>query len=721
MAENFDNEINSKKQKILSFIYSDEYKSMKVKNIMDFMEVPKKDKNLFLQLIQELEREGKFIITAKDKVTPLKNINIVYGTYISTDKKFGFVAPDEQDDSSKPEDIFIPPKATNGAMNKDKVFCLLKKGKEKDKKVEGEIIKIVERGFNSIVGTFQKNKNFAFVLPDDKKFNRDIFIPKNKTMHATDGHKVIVKINKTYTDSKNPEGEVVEILGHINDPDIDIISIIRQFELPTDFPDDVYENIKNIPEYVLEDEIKNRRDLRNIQTVTIDGEDAKDLDDAISIQKLENGNFNLGVHIADVTHYVKYNTPLDKEALSRGTSVYLVDRVIPMLPHKLSNGICSLNAGVDRLALTCFMEIDKNGEVVSYEICETVINVNKRMTYTVVSDLLTNENSEFLNENLEFMEMFKNMEELRNILLEKRTKRGSIEFDLKEVKIILDENRKPIEIKPYLRSISTSIIEEFMLITNETIAQHYFWLEIPFVYRSHEEPDSEKIENLANFISKFGYFLKGNSTHSKSFQDIVIKSKGTTEEMIINRVVLRSLKQARYTAENEGHFGLAAKYYCHFTSPIRRYPDLQIHRIIKEHLNNRLNENKIQSLAKKMPDVAKKCSARERLAEDAEKETIQFKKVEFMQDKVGQVFDAVISGVVKSGIFVELPNGIEGKVPVKNLTDDTYFFDENNLQYVGVTTNNKYSLGDYIKVILLRTNLYDRSIEFDFYDEEKYC
>lgn len=719
MSKNFQEDtaiLKEKKQKILSFIYSENYIPMKVKNIMAFMQVPEKDKEIFQDIIKSLEKEGKFIITQKQKVAPLDFVNVVYGTYSSTDKGFGFVIKEESPSNLElDKDIFIPAKYTNGALNKDKVFCVVKKNKIKDKKPEGKIIKILEKGKNLIVGTFQKSQNFAFVLPDDKNFSHDIFIPKNKSLGAVDGHKVVVKINKTYTDRRNPEGEIVEILGHINEPGVDILSIIKDFELPIEFPEDVYAQIQKIPDEVLEEEIKNRRDLRNIKMVTIDGEDAKDLDDAISIEMLENGNFNLGVHIADVTHYVKENTPLDKEALNRGTSVYLVDRVIPMLPQKLSNGICSLNAGVDRLALTCFMEIDSFGKVISYEICETVININKRMTYTVVADLLTNKNSEFLNENKDFLEMFKNMELLRNILTDKRIKRGSIEFDLKEIKVILDENRKPIEIKPNTRNIATSAIEEFMLIANETIAEHNFWLELPFIYRSHEEPEIEKIQNLMYFVGKFGYSLKGSLTHSKSLQDLVIKSKNKPEEMIINRVVLRSLKQAKYSHENEGHFGLAAKYYCHFTSPIRRYPDLQIHRIIKASLKNKLNTDKIKALNNKMPSVAKKCSIRERRAEEAERETIQFKKVEFMQEKVGQVFKAVISGVSKNGIFVELPNGIEGKVPLKYLVDDEYFFDENNFEYTGLNSGKIYSLGDLYEVILLRADIFTRTIEFDFY------
>ena len=494
--------------------------------------------------------------------------------------------------------------------------------------------------------------------------------------------------------------------------------MVFPIDLPTDFEDIVYKQVENIPSEVLEEEKINRLDLRNIKTVTIDGEDAKDLDDAITIEKLDNGHYNLGVHIADVTHYVKEGTPLDREALKRGTSVYLVDRVIPMLPHKLSNGICSLNQKEDRLALSCIMGIDKNGNVVNHQIAETIINVDKRMSYTIVNDVLTNEDSCYLEDNKEFLNMFKTMEELRNILLQKRIKRGAIEFDFEEAKILLDENRKPIEIKLYDRNVATSIIEEFMLIANETVAEHYYWLELPFVYRSHEEPDIEKVEEMAEFISKFGYKLKGSNIHSKAFQKLLDKAKGTPEEMIISRVVLRSFKQARYTFRNEGHFGLAANYYCHFTSPIRRYPDLQIHRIIKENISGKLDEKRINTLSKKLPDVCLKCSTRERVADDAERETCLVKKVEFMEDKVGQIFEGVISSVTSWGIYVELPNTVEGMVSPKTIEDDYYYYDEKNMQYFGEKTGKRYCLGDVVKVKLVDTNLYERTIDFKFVNDE---
>ncbi len=705
-------EREEKKAKIIGFVNDEKYTPMRAIDIALFMEVPSKDREEFNSIIDELYKAGEIDITKKGKIMTPEQMNIISGTFVSHSNGFGFVVPDKELNG----DIFVPASAVNGAMHKDKVWCRIVN--TFGKRPEGEIVRVVEKGMNTIVGTFQRTKAFGFVVPDDKKIAQDIFIEKKFSKGAVTGHKVVVKIIKPPKDGKNPEGVVTEIIGHINDPGVDILSIIKQFELPLDFPDDVYNEIENIDDEVDLSKVSDRKDLRNLQMVTIDGEDAKDLDDAVSISKLDNGNFKLGVHIADVSNYVKENSPLDKEALKRGTSVYLVDRVIPMLPHKLSNGICSLNAGVDRLALSCLMEIDQNGNVVSHEVCESLIKVDKRMSYTVVNDLLTNENSEYLEEHKDFMEMFKNLEEIRNILIKKRTKRGAIEFDFTEAKIILDENGKPIDIKPYERNVATSIIEECMLICNETIAEQFFWLETPFVFRSHAEPDTEKVQKLSEFIYKFGYKIKGSSTHPKAFQKVLDDAKGSPEEVIINRVVLRSLKQARYTSENEGHFGLAAKYYCHFTSPIRRYPDLEIHRIIKEYLTGNLNEKRTRALDKKVPEIAKQASIRERVAEDAERETDNLKKVQFMQDKEGQSFDGIISGVTNWGIYVELPNTIEGLVAVRNMEDDYYVYDEENLQYIGERTHRVYALGDKVRVKLVRANVSERNLDFEF--EENY-
>ncbi len=716
MDREYYEKFEERKEKILGFIKDENYTPMKATDIALILEVPAKDRFMFDDILKELENSGKIVVTKKGKIMTPEELNIISGTFTSHSSGFGFVIPDNESEG----DIFIPAFATNGAMHKDKVWCKIVN--EFGKRPEGEIVRIIEKGMNSIVGTFERGKSFGFVIPDDKKIAQDIFIAKEYCKGAVSGHKVVVKIIKPPTDGKSPEGVITEIIGHINDPGVDILSIIKQFELPLDFPDDVYDEIEKIDDEVNLEKAGERTDLRDVLMVTIDGEDAKDLDDAVSVSKLPNGNFKLGVHIADVSNYVKENSPLDKEALKRGTSVYLVDRVIPMLPHKLSNGICSLNAGVDRLALSCVMEIDKNGNVVSHNICQSIINVDKRMSYTVVNDLLTNENSKYLEEHKDYMEMFFNLEKLRNILLEKRLKRGAVEFEFTEAKIILNSDGKPIDIKPYERNVATSIIEECMLICNETVAEQFFWLETPFVFRSHSEPDTEKVQKLSEFVSKFGYKIKGSSTHPKSFQKVLSDAKNTPEDIIINRVVLRSLKQARYTAQNEGHFGLAAKYYCHFTSPIRRYPDLEIHRIIKEYLNGDLGENRTRALSKKVPEIARISSVRERVAEDAERETENLKKVEFMADKVGQSFYGIISGVTNWGIYVELPNTVEGLVAVRNMEDDFYIYDEDNLQYIGERTHKVYALGDKVKVKLVRANLNERNLDFEFeeFDDEGY-
>lgn len=713
MSEQIDTDtlMEERKNNILKFVKNENYKPMKSHDIAMIMEVPNNEYYLFDKMINKLIDEGKILTTKKGKVMVPEKLNIVLGTFISNAKGFGFVI---LEDKFK-DDIFVPASSTNGAMHRDKVWCKIVS--HSGRRQEGEIIKVIEHGMNHIVGTYEQGKGFGFVIPDDKKMAQDIFISEKDSKGAVSGHKVVVKITKPPEERRNPEGKVLEILGHINDPGVDILSIIKQFELPIDFPENVYKQVENIAYEVLEEEKYERKDLRDILMVTIDGEDAKDLDDAVSVKILENGNFELGVHIADVSHYVKEHTPLDKEAYERGTSVYLVDRVIPMLPHKLSNGICSLNEGVERLALSCIMEINSDGEVIKHEVCESVIKVNKRMSYTIVNDLVTNENSQYKDEYVGFIKMFKEMEMLRNILIQKRIKRGAIEFDFTEAKIILDENGKPIDIKPYERNIATSIIEEFMLVCNETIAEEFFWLEVPFIFRSHDEPDSEKMEKLAEFIGKFGYILRGSSSHPKSLQKLLSKAKNTPEDMIINKVVLRSLKQARYTATNDGHFGLAAKYYCHFTSPIRRYPDLEIHRIIKENIHGKLSGKRVISLESKMPEIAHQCSIRERVADDAERETDNLKKVEFMKDKVGEEFNAIISSITSWGIYVELPNTIEGLVSVKTMDDDYYTFDEKNLLFIGEHTKKTYSLGDKVKVKLVRANMYERNLDFEFIDE----
>ena len=709
--------LKERKERILAYMESEGYVPIKRRDMRAMLSVPQEDREKFENLINELIAEGRVFETKKGKLASPKDLQMATGTFIGHARGFGFVTPD-----AGGEDIFIPASETMGAMQKDRVLYKVLHKAEKGKKADGVIVRILERGQQRIVGTFEAgSKGYGFVVADDKKIAKDIFISRENTKGAVTGHKVVVEITDYGEDRRNPEGKVIEILGHINDPGVDILSVIRRYELAVEFPEEVYAEIEHLGTEVAEADKKGREDLRDLLTITIDGADAKDLDDAVSLKRLGNGNFELGVHIADISHYVRENTALDKEAYARGTSVYLVDRVIPMLPHKLSNGICSLNPHVDRLALSCLMEVNGRGEVVSHRILESVINSDYRMTYTAVREILEDGTPALLEQYAEILPMLEDMEELRQILGEKRRKRGSVNFDLPESKIILDENGKPIDIKPYEKSIATNMIEEFMLVCNETIAENSFWQEMPFMYRSHQEPDEDKLEKMEQFLRGFGYYLrkKDGEIHPRELQKVLQKAEETDEERIITRMVLRSMMQARYTAENGGHFGLAAKYYCHFTSPIRRYPDLEIHRMIKKMLHGELDEKASVYYRRKMPDWAKHCSKQERVAEDAERDTDALKKVEFMEDKVGQIYEGIISGVTNWGIYVELPNTIEGMVALSQMDDDYYEFDEKKMLVFGKRTKKSYRLGDKVVVSVAKVDRMMGTIDFAFAEENE--
>ena len=709
--------LKERKERILAYMESEGYVPIKRRDMRAMLSVPQEDREKFESLINELIAEGRVFETKKGKLASPKDLQMATGTFIGHARGFGFVTPD-----AGGEDIFIPASETMGAMQKDRVLYKMLHKAEKGKKADGVIVRILERGQQRIVGTFEAgSKGYGFVVADDKKIAKDIFISRENTKGAVTGHKVVVEITDYGEDRRNPEGKVIEILGHINDPGVDILSVIRRYELAVEFPEEVYAEIEHLGTEVAEADKKGREDLRDLLTITIDGADAKDLDDAVSLKRLGNGNFELGVHIADVSHYVRENTALDKEAYARGTSVYLVDRVIPMLPHKLSNGICSLNPHVDRLALSCLMEVNGRGEVVSHRILESIINSDYRMTYTAVREILEDGTPALLEQYAEILPMLEDMEERRQILGVSRRKRGSVNFDLPESKIILDENGKPIDIKPYEKSIATNMIEEFMLVCNETIAENSFWQEMPFMYRSHQEPDEDKLEKMEQFLRGFGYYLrkKDGEIHPRELQKVLQKAEETDEERIITRMVLRSMMQARYTAENGGHFGLAAKYYCHFTSPIRRYPDLEIHRMIKKMLHGELDEKASAYYRRKMPDWAKHCSKQERVAEDAERDTDALKKVEFMEDKVGQIYEGIISGVTNWGIYVELPNTIEGMVALSQMDDDYYEFDEKKMLVFGKRTKKSYRLGDKVVVSVAKVDRMMGTIDFVFEEENE--
>ncbi len=700
--------LENRKEIILDVINSPNYSPMKAKEIAMLLNVPKEDRADLDFVLNELLAEGKISVSKKGKYDKLGG-NLVVGEFIANQNGYGFVSVEGEED-----DIFIPGGKTLNALHKDTVMVAIRKGKTDDKKRrEGEVIRIIAHNATEIVGTFTKNTSFGFVVPDNKKFNRDIFISKSHCNGAMTGHKVVVELTFFGDDERKPEGIVKEIIGHVNDPKTDILAIVKAYGIPTEYPDDVMEQVASMPDEVSIKDMGGRVDLRSELTVTIDGEDAKDLDDAITLKK-DGDKYILGVHIADVTNYVTENSPLDREALKRGTSVYLVDRVIPMLPHKLSNGICSLNAGCDRLALSCIMEIDAKGKVVGHKIAETVINVNERMSYTSVKKILDGDEQE-CEKYKELVEFFILMNELAELLRKKRMDRGAIDFDFKESKIILDEKGEPIEIKPYERNEATKIIEDFMLIANETVAEDFFWQELPFVYRTHDNPDPEKMVKLAMFISNFGYGIKTTDydIHPKELQKLLGRISGTDEEALISRLTLRSMKQARYTTVNSGHFGLATQYYCHFTSPIRRYPDLQIHRIIKENLRGGLGDKRVKHYDGILSEVSEHSSYTERRAEDAERDTEKLKKVQYMSKRIGEVFDGVISGITQYGLYVELHNTVEGMIRIASLPGDYYYYDEEKYEMIGQSTGNSYKLGQRVKIKVAATDKIMRTIDFE--------
>ena len=632
------------------------------------------------------------------------------GTFIGHPKGFGFVEIEGQD-----EDIFIPESDTGTAMHQDKVRIIIRNDKKEGKRQEGVVVKVLERGMPEIVGTYQLNRDFGFVISDNPKFSKDIFIPRKEAAGIKNGDKVIVVITDYGSGNKNPEGKIKENLGNIRTPGTDILAIVKSFGIPSEFPEKVMKQAQRVPDHVLDADRDGRLDLRHLQTVTIDGEDAKDLDDAISLTK-EGDIYHLGVHIADVSNYVQYNSALDREALKRGTSVYLADRVVPMLPERLSNGICSLNQGEDRLALSCLMDINEKGKVVSHQIAETVINVNERMCYTDVKNILEDTDEEAKKRYEALIPMFFMMKELSGILRNSRHHRGSIDFDFPESKIILNAAGKAIDVKPYEANVATKIIEDFMLMANETVAQEYCTEEIPFVYRTHDNPDPEKVESLLTLLHNQGVKIQKAKEEitPKEIQQIIESIEGLPNEAMISRLVLRSMKQAKYTTECSGHFGLAAKYYCHFTSPIRRYPDLQIHRIIKDNLRGRLmREGRTEHYAEILDEVARQSSVCERRADEAERESDKLKKAEYMSYHLGEEFEGIISGVTGWGLYVELPNTVEGLVHVNTLRDDYYVFDQESYELCGEMTKKVYKLGDKVRVRVADADKMLKTVDFE--------
>lgn len=741
------NKYEQRKKMIYDFMCDNMYVPMKIKELAIVLGVKKEQRPELEAILADLMAEGRIECSKRGKYSK-SEIKKMTGTFTAHPKGFGFVSVE-----GETEDIFIPESQVNGAMHMDTVEITVSPVTT-GRRREGTVVKILERGMKQVVCTYEQSKTFGFAVPDNPKFGSDIFIPQERSKGAVSGHKVVVEVTSYGKKDRKPEGKVVEILGHINDPGVDILSLVRAYGLPVEFDEKVLKQVENVAKPVSEADMAGRMDLRDWQMVTIDGEDAKDLDDAVSVT-MDDANYILGVHIADVSNYVQEHSALDVEALKRGTSVYLVDRVIPMLPHALSNGICSLNQGENRLALSCIMTINPKGEIIDHTIAETVICVDRRMSYTqvknileayhaansqdasvekadgkqddadreteIVSDVNVRRQQEaLLGEYEALVPMFVRMEKLAGILREKRMKRGSIDFDFPETKVILDAQGNPIDIRPYDRNVATKIIEDFMLAANETVASDFYWRELPFVYRTHENPDTEKIQKLSTFINNFGYTLHigADEVHPKELQKLLQKIDGTKEEALISRLTLRSMKQARYTIDNTGHFGLAADCYCHFTSPIRRYPDLQIHRIIKESLRGRLNEKRIDHYEHILPEVAKHSSEMERRADEAERETVKLKKVQYMEQHIGEEFEGVISGVTEWGFFVELENTVEGLVRVTELTDDFYQYYEDTYELVGEATNRRYKLGQKVLVRVEHCDRIMRTIDFALAGEE---
>lgn len=700
------------REDLLAFMREDAYKPLSVKELEEAFEVQAAEEfKQLVKLLNELEGEGEIVRTRSNRYGLPERMNLVKGTIQGNAKGFAFLIPEDPDE----QDVYIAENDLNGAMNRDKVLVRINHGTT-GPRLEGEVIRIISRETKEAVGTFQDYGSYGFVETDEKRMSHDIFIPKEAFNGAAEGHKVVVRITKYPEGRRNAEGEVIEILGHKNDPGVDILSIIRKFELPESFSDEVMHEAEATPDQITEEEMAQRRDLREETIVTIDGEDAKDLDDAISLTRNEKGNFVLGVHIADVSYYVKENSALDREAYRRGTSVYLVDRVIPMIPHRLSNGICSLNPKADRLTLSCLMEITPNGEIVHHEIFPSVIRSTERMTYTNVRKIVEREDEDVVAQYEPLVPLFDSMKELALILRKRRMDRGAIDFDFDEAKILVNKDGKPADIVLRDRSIAERIIEEFMLAANETVAEHIHWLDVPFIYRIHEDPNPEKLQAFLEFITNFGYLVRGkaNTVHPRALQYLLSQIKDTPEERIISTVMLRSMKQAKYAPESLGHFGLAAEFYSHFTSPIRRYPDLIVHRLIRKYLfEGDLSELTQQHWGEKLPEIAQHTSNRERLAVDAERETDDLKKAEYMLDKIGEEFEGVISGVTSFGMFVELDNTIEGLVHVSYLTDDYYHYHEKQYAMIGERTGKIYRLGDTVKIKVMKVNVDERSIDFE--------
>ena len=702
--------LEEQQQKILDLMKDDDYVPMKAKELAMIMRVPKNEYGDFLEVLGNLELEMKI---QKNRKNRYRLVEKTYydGIYRKNQKGFGFVRLEDQED-----EIYISKENSLNALNGDRVLIEILEESNKVKSAEGKVVRILKHEKDTVVGIFQNNKSFGFVVPDDRSFGTDIFISKKNFGKARDNHKVLVKITKYPQNGKNAEGKITEVLGNVNEAGVDMLSLIKEYNLPSTFPEEVVQEAKKFGDTIDEKDIPNRVDFRDREIFTIDGEDAKDLDDAVRVDKLDNGNYKLEVHIADVSYYVKENSLLDREALIRGTSIYMLGRVIPMLPRELSNGLCSLNEGEDRYTLSCIMEIDQKGNVVSGEVVKGIIKVTKRMSYNDVQAIL-DRNETVINHYKPYIQEFKNMEELAIILKNRRMEQGYLNLDIPESKIGLDIDGKVVSVGKYETSFANEIIEQFMLSANETIAEKFYWLQAPFIYRVHEKPDIEKIQELNKFLINFGLKIKANkdNIYPKEFAKILEETKGKKEEKVVSNLVLRTLKLARYEAENKGHFGIASKYYCHFTSPIRRYPDLFIHRVISKYLeeNYDVKENWIEEHQKQAEDRAKQSSEREKIATKVEREAEDLKKAEYMESRIGEEYEGIVSSITSFGMFVELENTIEGLIRFDDLGDEYFIYDEDRKQLIGEKTNKVYKIGDKVKIRVKKASKILRQIDFE--------
>ena len=698
-----------KEELILNFMKESSYFPMKQKEIAQILSVPKEEREEFYNILIKLEKDGKIEKTKKGKYQRI-NSKYIKGVFRLNQKGFGFV---EQGADKK--DIYISKDNTLGALNGDTVLVEIIENAINDK-IEGKIKKIVLHGKEKVVGIFKNSKSFGFVVPDDRKLGTDIFISKKNFGGAKDKQKVVVQILKYPINGKNAEGKIIEVIGNQNEAGVDMLSLVKEYDLPYEFPKFVIEEAKRVSRKIDKKDIPNRIDLRDKEIFTIDGEDAKDLDDAVAVEKTENGNFILHVHIADVSYYVRENSNLNQEAIIRGTSIYMFDRVIPMLPVELSNGICSLNAKEDRFTLSISMEIDKKGKVISHRVYKGIIRVTERMSYTDIDKILNNKDNRTIKRYSKYIEHFKRMEELAIILKNRRLKNGYLNLEIPESKIVLDENGKAVNVKKYETTFANEIIEQFMLTANETIAEKFYWLEAPFIYRVHEVPEQDKIKELNKFLFNFGYKIKGNTEniHPKAFSDILEQVKGKEEEKVVSNLILRTLKVAMYESENKGHFGISSKYYCHFTSPIRRYPDLFIHRIISNYIEKQYNvseqwKNEYNKLAE---EYAKDSSEREKIAQKVERESLDIKKAEYMENKIGEIYEGIISNITNFGMFVELENTIEGLIRFENLGNEYFNYDEQHKYLIGENSKKVYKIGDKVKIEVIEASKELRRISF---------